>query len=51
VIAFVVGVADGFGVRYGDGGGVDEAGRSRREQVRLQAAGMFADGISAPEVA
>src|SRR5690348_12535700 len=38
-------------MRYGDGGGVDQAERQRREQVRQQAAQMFADGKSAVEVA
>src|SRR5829696_3265301 len=38
-------------MRYGDGGGVNQAGRARREQVRGQAAGMFAAGVAAPEVA
>jgi transposase len=38
-------------VRYGDGGGVGPSGRIRREQVRQRAAGMFADGMSALQVA
>src|SRR5690348_13983831 len=38
-------------MRYGDGGGVDQAERGRREQVRQQAAQLFADGKSATEVA
>jgi putative transposase len=38
-------------MRYGDGGGVDQAERARREQVRRQAAQMFAEGRSAVEVA
>jgi transposase len=38
-------------MRYGDGGGVDARGRARREVVRRQAAGMFADGMSAVQVA
>ncbi|MEV6969851.1 winged helix-turn-helix domain-containing protein [Hamadaea sp. NPDC051192] len=38
-------------MRYGDGGGVNQAGRVRREQVRRQAAQMFADGRSALDVA
>ena len=38
-------------MRYGDGGGVSQAGRGRREQVRQRAAEMFAGGVSAPEVA
>jgi putative transposase len=38
-------------MRYGDGGGVDQAERVRREQVRQRAAQLFADGKSALEVA
>jgi transposase len=38
-------------MRYGDGGGVDQAERTRREQVRQRAAQLFADGKSAVEVA
>jgi transposase len=38
-------------MRYGDGGGVNQAGRARREQIRHQAAAMFAEGTPAPEVA
>jgi putative transposase len=38
-------------MRYGDGGGVNQAGRARREQIRHRAAAMFAEGIPAPEVA
>ena len=38
-------------MRYGDGGGVDQAERVRREQVRQRAAEMFADGVPAVEVA
>jgi transposase len=38
-------------MRYGDGGGVDQAERVRREQVRQRAAQLFADGRSAVEVA
>src|SRR5437867_7704669 len=38
-------------MRYADGGGVNEAGRARREQVRRAAAAMFANGTSAPQVA
>jgi hypothetical protein len=37
-------------MRYGDGGGVDQAERTRRERVRLQAAQLFAQGSSAVEV-
>lgn len=38
-------------MRYGDGGGVDQAGRVRRELVRHQAADMFAAGMHPVEVA
>jgi transposase len=38
-------------MRYGDGGGVNQAGRTRREQIRRRAAAMFAKGTPAPEVA
>jgi transposase len=38
-------------MRYGDGGGVDQAERGRREQVRRRAAALFAEGRSAVEVA
>jgi transposase len=38
-------------VRYADGGGLTSAGRRRREQVRLQAADLFAVGLSAVQVA
>jgi transposase len=38
-------------MRYGDGGGVDQAERGRRERVRQQAAQLFAQGTSAVEVA
>jgi putative transposase len=38
-------------MRYGDGGGVGPQGRARREQIRRQAAVMFADGMSAVQVA
>jgi putative transposase len=38
-------------MRYGDGGGVDQAERVRRERVRQQAAQLFAQGRSAVEVA
>lgn len=38
-------------MRYGDGGGVNAAGRAKREAVRLAAADMFARDISAFEVA
>ncbi|MEV0903225.1 winged helix-turn-helix domain-containing protein [Actinoplanes sp. NPDC049802] len=38
-------------MRYGDGGGVGPQQRARREQIRRQAARMFAAGVSAPQVA
>jgi transposase len=38
-------------MRYGDGGGVAQAERARRERVRQRAAQLFADGRSAVEVA
>jgi transposase len=38
-------------MRYADGGGLIMQGRSRREQVRLQAAEMFADDADARQVA
>lgn len=38
-------------MRYGDGGGLNEAARARREQVRLRAAKLFAQGVSAVDVA
>ena len=38
-------------MRYPDGGGLSAAGRVRREEVRLQAAEWFAEGVKPPEVA
>lgn len=38
-------------MRYGDGGGLTEAGRWRREQVRRAAAVMFEEGAGPVEVA
>jgi putative transposase len=38
-------------MRYADGGGLTVQGRSRREQVRLQAAGMFAQDTGARQIA
>ena len=38
-------------MRYSDGGGLTMQGRSGREQVRLQAAEMFADDAEAGQVA
>jgi transposase len=39
------------GMRYPDGGGLTPTARAKREQVRFDAGGMFAAGISPPEVA
>jgi transposase len=38
-------------MRYPDGGGLTAEGRSRRARVRLQAAGMYEQGMSPVEVA
>ena len=38
-------------MRYADGGGLTMEGRSRRQQVRLQAAGMFEHGEDAGQIA
>ncbi|MDH6711498.1 transposase [Kitasatospora sp. MAA19] len=38
-------------MRYADEGGLAAKGRQRREAVRLEAAGLFADGLGPPEVA
>src|SRR3954471_23667292 len=38
-------------MRYPDGGGLTAQGRAKRERVRQQAAGWFAEGVSVPEVA
>jgi transposase len=38
-------------MRYPDGGGLTARGRAKREAVRLQAAELFARGVSAVEVA
>jgi putative transposase len=38
-------------MRYSDGGGVGPQARARREQLRRQAAAMFADGIDPRQVA
>ncbi|MFF3691020.1 transposase [Streptomyces sp. NPDC002187] len=38
-------------MRYADGGGLTAKGRRRREAVRLEAAGLFAEGVVPPEVA
>jgi transposase len=39
------------GVRYAEGGGLDARGRARREQVRLQAAQWFAEGVPVAVIA
>lgn len=39
------------GMRYPDGGGLTAQGRAKREEVRVQAAKLFARGMSAIEVA
>jgi transposase len=38
-------------MRYAQGGGVDAAGRARREALRLEAAALFVQGVSAEQVA
>jgi putative transposase len=38
-------------VRYPDGGGLTAEGRARREAIRLQAAALFAQEVSVPEIA
>jgi putative transposase len=38
-------------MRYPDGGGLSAEGRAKREAVRLQAAELFEQGLSSPEVA
>jgi hypothetical protein len=38
-------------MRYADGGGLTMEGRSRREQVRLRAAEMFAHDADARQIA
>ncbi|WP_212808354.1 helix-turn-helix domain-containing protein [Micromonospora endophytica] len=38
-------------MRYSDGGGLSARGRAKREAVRRQAAGWFAQGVSVPEIA
>ncbi|MGX1541133.1 IS630 family transposase [Streptomyces adustus] len=38
-------------MRYADGGGLSPAGRQRRETVRMQAAGLFEQGLKPLEVA
>jgi transposase len=38
-------------MRYADGGGLTAKARRRREEVRLEAAELFAEGVKPPEVA
>ena len=38
------------GMRYGEGGGLTADQRVKREQVRMAAAGMFAEGATNPQV-
>ncbi|MEU9508229.1 hypothetical protein AB0D32_18360 [Micromonospora sp. NPDC048170] len=38
-------------MRYPDGGGLSARGRAKREAVRRQAAGWFAEDVSVPEIA
>lgn len=38
-------------MRYPDGGGLTARGRAKREDVRRQAAGWFAEGVAVPEIA
>jgi hypothetical protein len=38
-------------MRYPDGGGLTAEGRTKREAVRFEAAELFTQGMSAPEVA
>jgi len=38
-------------MRYSDGGGLSPVARVRRQEVRLQAAGLFAEGVGPVEVA
>src|SRR5512145_1951453 len=45
------GLLDTCRVRYADGGGLTQAARQRREQVRQDAAALFAAGVSAIDVA
>lgn len=47
----MAGVGSADLMRYGDGGGVDQAERLRRERVRQRAAVLFTQGRSALEVA
>ncbi|GAA2260848.1 hypothetical protein GCM10010430_51220 [Kitasatospora cystarginea] len=39
------------GIRWADGGGLTAKGRQRREDVRLEAAGLSAEGAKSPEAA
>ena len=38
-------------MRYADGGGLTAQGRARREDVRLQAARLFGQGVDADQIA
>ncbi|WP_203863769.1 helix-turn-helix domain-containing protein, partial [Planobispora rosea] len=38
-------------MRYGEGGGLTAEQRAKRERLRFEAADLFAQGVSAPEVA
>ncbi|WP_232533818.1 helix-turn-helix domain-containing protein [Plantactinospora sp. KBS50] len=38
-------------MRYPDGGGLSARGRAKREAVRREAAGWFAEDVSVPEIA
>jgi transposase len=38
-------------VRYAQGGGLDAAGRARREALRMQAAAMFVENVTSSEIA
>ncbi len=38
-------------MRYSEGGGLTAAARAKREQLRFEAADLFAHGVPAPEVA
>lgn len=38
-------------MRYAQGGGLDAAGRARRESLRIQAAAMFVENVTPSEIA
>lgn len=38
-------------MRYPDGGGLTARGRAKREAVRRRAAGLFAEGVTVPQIA